>query len=304
MIFEGKKLRHSLACADEDKLRQAAKFLTPVNLDQLVAGIAHEIKSSVQYVADSISFLGSAFEDLLAIHAKYQEAAELPAGSPAQQQVLGEIARAEKEADLSFLREQLPKAFECASQGIAEITSLVQSMKEAAHSKNLDKRPADINKALLQVLTLARNEYKYALRVTTELGQLPPVACHVGQLSKILLALVVNLARAATGARGRQGELGEIAVRTAYEAGAAWIEIENADAGLAEKSHPQHLHNIGIHLSDSPVGPTAKHGLDMARSIIVDDHSGELTFEIGTEHGTAFLIRLPVDGKSLAQIGV
>jgi nitrogen-specific signal transduction histidine kinase len=177
-------------------------------------------------------------------------------------------------------------------------------MKEAARPKHLDKRPADINKALLQVLVLARNEYKYAVRVKTELSELPPVACHIGQLSKIFLALIVNFTRAIVEARGQQVELAEITVRTAHKADAAWIEIENADAGFPGKNRPQHPPSVEEHIPCSPEVPTAKHGLEMARSIIVDDHSGELTFEIGTGYGTAFLIRLPVDGKSLGQIGV
>lgn len=46
------------------------------------------------------------------------------------------------------------------------------------------------------VLTVARNEYKYVADVETELGDLPLVVCNIGEVSQVFLNLIVNAAHA------------------------------------------------------------------------------------------------------------
>ena len=43
---------------------------------------------------------------------------------------------------------------------------------------------------------VATSEYKYVADLETELGDLPPVMCHVGEINQVVLNLVVNAAHA------------------------------------------------------------------------------------------------------------
>ena len=52
---------------------------------------------------------------------------------------------------------------------------IVRAMKEFAHPDGVEHKPADINHALQTTLLVASNEYKHIARVTTEMGELPPV---------------------------------------------------------------------------------------------------------------------------------
>jgi two-component system NtrC family sensor kinase len=55
---------------------------------------------------------------------------------------------------------------------------------------------ADLNRALLSTLTVARNELKYVADVETEFGNLPMVVCNIGDLNQVFLNLLVNAAHA------------------------------------------------------------------------------------------------------------
>ena len=61
------------------------------------------------------------------------------------------------------------------------MATIVRAMKEFAHQDQPEMVPADLNRALLATLEVARNEYKYVAEVRTALGDLPLVTCHPGR---------------------------------------------------------------------------------------------------------------------------
>jgi hypothetical protein len=90
------------------------------------AEIAHEINTPTQFVGDTIRFLRDAFGDLLAMHEQIR--AELES-SP---QLLERIRAAEEAADLDYLRERVPAAFERAEDGVRRIGAIGEAMRERA----------------------------------------------------------------------------------------------------------------------------------------------------------------------------
>ena len=78
-------------------------------------------------------------------------------------------------------------------------------MKEFSHPERKEKAAADINKALLSTLTVARNEWKHIAEVETELGDLPLVFCKIGELNHVFLNLIVNAAHAIGDQRKENG---------------------------------------------------------------------------------------------------
>jgi hypothetical protein len=90
------------------------------------ADIAHEINTPAQFVGDTIRFLSEAFDDLLAMHDQIR--AELES-SP---ELLERVRAAEEAADLEYLRERVPAAFERAEDGIRRIGEVGNAMRELA----------------------------------------------------------------------------------------------------------------------------------------------------------------------------
>jgi two-component system, NtrC family, sensor kinase len=90
------------------------------------AEIAHELNTPTQFVGDTIRFLREAYGDLLAMHEQIR--AELES-SP---ELLDRVRAAEAAADLEYLRERVPAAFDRAEDGVRRIGAIGDAMRELA----------------------------------------------------------------------------------------------------------------------------------------------------------------------------
>lgn len=272
----------------EMELRLAQKLEA---VGRLAAGIAHEINTPIQYVGDSVHFLKAAFEDLVALLGRYREGGEALACYPERAALVAAIQEAEELADLEYLRENVPPAFERTLAGIDHVAGIVRAMKEFAHPDQRDKALADLNKALLNTLVVARNEYKYVADVETRLEELPPVSCYPSDLNQVFLNLVVNAAHAIAEAVGGGPQRGRITVSTRLDGD--WVEIAVADTG---GGIPEAIRDrvYDPFFTTKEVGRGTGQGLAIARSIVVDKHRGTLHFDSLPGQGTTFYVRLPV----------
>src|SRR5205085_3441509 len=98
--------------------------------------------------------------------------------------------------DLVFLTEEVPLAIDQTLQGVERIATIVRAMKAFGHPSGEQKAPADLNQAVRDTLIVSNNAFKYVADVVTELGDLPPVWCHLGDMNQVLLNLIVNAAQA------------------------------------------------------------------------------------------------------------
>jgi PAS domain S-box-containing protein len=261
---------------------------------QLAAGIAHEINTPAQYVGDGVYFLKEAFEAYQQLINKYRSAIEALKLGGADSGLFNEIREFENEVDLEYIEANLPGSFDRCLDGISRISTIVRAMKEFSHPDQREKSLADLNQALQSTLIIARNEYKYVADMETEFGDLPVVLCHLSDLNQVFLNLIVNAAHAIGDVVGREGEKGQIRIRTLQESDWVRIDIIDTGAGIPESIRNRIFEPF---FTTKEVGKGSGQGLAIARSIVVDKHGGSLTFKSEVGKGTTFTLRLPVDGK-------
>lgn len=265
----------------------------------LAAGVAHEINTPVQFVNDSIHFLRDACSDLFGLLGLMSELKNL-VGARAAPELLSEgvarVGEAEEAADLPYLLEHTPKAFERAIEGLERVTTIVRSMKEFAHPAQREMAPADLNRAIETTVTVARNEYKYVADVVTDLGEIPMVSCHVGDINQVILNILVNAAHAIEDVvRGTESR-GTITIRTRSDAENVLISIADTGSGIPEHARARIFDPF---FTTKEVGRGTGQGLAISRRA-VREHEGDLTFETELGRGTTFFIRLPIQGPRAA----
>jgi two-component system NtrC family sensor kinase len=140
---------------------------------------------------------------------------------------------------------------------------------------------------------VAQNEYKTSATVETDLGALPSVLCFPGKLNQVFLNLIVNAAHAVADAKRESG--GKIRVSSRAADGVVAVTI--SDNGLGIPQQIQHK-VFDPFFTTKPVGKGTGQGLSISRSIVVDAHGGTLSFESEPGQGTAFTVRLPIDGHT------
>uniref|UniRef100_A0A7C5ENC8 histidine kinase n=1 Tax=Desulfobacca acetoxidans TaxID=60893 RepID=A0A7C5ENC8_9BACT len=273
----------------EAQLAQAQKLEA---IGQLAAGIAHEINTPIQFVGDNTRFLKEAFEDLGRLLQEYDRLRQAVEQGEEAVEPAARVARLIREVDLDYLSTEIPQAIAQTLEGVERVATIVRAMKDFSHPGPKEKRPVNLNKAIVNTITVARNEWKYVAEMVTRLDpDLPLVTCLPDEINQVLLNLIINAAQAIGEVVDRgKGEKGRITVTS--QSDGDWVEIRIADTG------PGIPENIRSRIFDpffttKEVGKGTGQGLSLAHAVIVERHKGNLFFETEVGKGTTFIIRLP-----------
>lgn len=297
ILENGAVVRYEGMCEDiterkslQEQLLQAQKL---ESIGQLAAGIAHEINTPTQYIGDNTRFVRDAFEDLKCLWDKFQELAEAARANEGCRSILGDISETMAKVDAPFLIDEIPKAIDQALEGASRVATLVAAMKEFSHPGSKEKTPIDLNHAIENTITVARNEWKYIADLETEFDKsLPHVKCLPGEFNQVILNLIVNAAHAIADAlpKGSSGK-GKIRVETRKLPTCAEIRISDTGTGI-----PEAIRNriFDPFFTTKEVGKGTGQGLAIARSVVVDKHGGTIRFETEEGKGTTFILCLPL----------
>ena len=304
IVFNGVIMDTTLHRKQEEERKQIEFQLQNAqkleSIGRLAAGIAHEINTPSQFVGDNIKFLKDSFLDLLSVLNSFEEMREHCRRSMLIPEKVAQVDEAIMKADLAYLSEEIPRAVEQSLEGMKRISRIVRAMKEFSHPDRGEKIPTDLNRAIENTITVARNEWKYVAQVQTEFSPtLPLVNCYPGQINQVILNLVINAAHAIGDKNGGEsGDKGLISVHTHQNNG--WVEIEIADngAGIPEEIHSKIFDPF---FTTKEVGKGTGQGLAIVYNVVVKQHGGTVSYETEEGKGTTFIIRLPVlETKSVA----
>ena len=285
LLERNARLEHDLAAIRrlELELRQAEKLRA---VGQLAAGVAHEINTPIQYVGDSIYFMRDAYGDLLRLT---RELCEASATRNEPGAALERLATTAAELDIDYLLAEIPLALERASDGIQRVAGIVSAMKDFGRPDVRDKTQGDVNRCIENTLLVAQNELKYSADVEVSLGKLPLVPCFPGELSQVLLILLVNAAHAVAARVGESGR-GRVRVESRVDERDVVITVTDNGCGIAPEVQERIFEPF---FTTKPVGVGTGQGLAIARAIVVEKHGGTLSFESTPGVGTCFRVSLP-----------
>ena len=272
------------------KLIQAQKLEA---IGQLAAGIAHEVNTPTQYVADNTAFARKGVTGLIdALQAALAVVQAAKAGSVSPE-LLEAADAAVTKAKISYLFKQLPRALEQSQEGLGRIATIVQAMKEFSHPSGAEKRPVNLREAIETTIAVARNGWKYVADVELDMpAELPMVPVLRNEFNQVILNLIVNAAHAigdvtAGGAEGK----GKIAISGRVREEHLEIRVADTGAGIPEQARAKVFEPF---FTTKAVGKGTGQGLAIAYSVIVDKHQGSISFETELGRGTTFIIGLPL----------
>jgi len=277
----------------ESQLAQAQKL---ESIGQLAAGIAHEINTPTQYVGDNTRFLKEAFEDMNRALKNYGQLFNAVKKNAVSDHLIQEVEKVVHETDIAYLMEEVPTAIEQTLEGLARVTKIVRSMKEFSHPGVDEKTTVDINDALENTITVARNEWKYVADVKTDFEvNLPLVACLPGELNQVFLNIIINAAHAISDASEDGSEKkGIITASTRSNGNSVKIRISDTGRGIPEDIQPRIFDPF---FTTKEVGRGTGQGLAISHTVIVEKHGGSISYETELGKGTTFIIQLPIQNE-------
>ncbi len=270
----------------ESELRLSQKLEA---VGQLAAGVAHEINTPIQYVADNLQFLRDSMTALAAM-ATDMLAAVSAARGPATAELTDRLSAIARDAELEYLSQEIPGSLNSVGDGVARIAKIVRAMKELAHPGPREASAIDLTRALQNAIDVTAATYRYVADVVTEFADTPPVVCFGSDLSQVFLNLIVNAAHAMEDKRAGRGRLG---VRTRVDGDRVEIAISDNGVGISEVDRDR---IFDAFFTTKEVGRGTGQGLTISRTIVVDRHGGTLTFDSEVGIGTTFYVRIPIAG--------
>jgi signal transduction histidine kinase len=207
--------------------------------------------------------------------------------------MISAFAAATDEADLDFMREQIPMALDQSIDGIARIATIVKAMKHFSHSSGEVIQPENLETIVRTAVIVSQNEWKSVADLKIEVAPgLPLVPCLRDEIGQLVLNLVVNSAHAIS-ERKAQGDPsdGHITITIACPDQNAELRFTDNGAGI-----PEAIRNrvFDPFFTTKPVGVGTGQGLAIAYSTVVERHHGQITLESEVGLGTCFLVRLPL----------
>lgn len=261
------------------------------NMGRLVAGIAHEINTPIQFIGDNLHFLTEAWE-AMCVHLRTLKQT-LPDTQSDDKAVMS------SQRDMEFLLTEAPDAIRQSLEGIERVSDMVAAMRDFSHLDERRMAAADLNRAVRSTLTLLRNELKYVADIQTELDvSLTDVYCSIDDISRVLMNLLTNAGQSIK-EKIDKGLFtrGLIRVRTRRVDEQIEITVSDNGMGISETIQGRIFERFFTTKRNSDIQGTGQ-GLAIARTIIEERHHGRITFESENEQGTTFIIRIPQSGSS------
>ena len=283
------QMNMELAELNDELNRAYASILSQekmASLGLLAAGMAHEINNPLGFIFNNVTVLMNHFRDF---HHYVESVRELYGQSDDPR--IAEIESLDRKLDLEFIFEDAQAVQTENQEGIERIKKILNSLKSFARKDQTDELTYyDINKAVQDTLTIARNEYKYSIDVNVEVGEVERFLCYSAEINQVILNLLLNAVEALE-TRKSSTEKKTIWVETSQDSQYTYLIIRDNGPGVAKEA----IHRIfDPFYTTKNAGTGSGLGLTLTHDIVVNKHRGKIQYK-PQEKGACFIVSLPRD---------
>lgn len=281
-----RKREEAKRIALEQELSQAQKM---ESLGTLASGVAHEINTPIQYIGDNLRFMKDTIDDLNSLIQLFMNESEKHAEHEAFKKLIDKVKDKAEEIELDFLIEEAPVSIDQSLEGIKQVASIVNAIKEFSHPGEDDRSSVDLNQLIETAVTVTRNQWKYIADVETDFSDdLPALEGLPSDINQVIVNLLVNAADAIEDSK-LEGK-GAIAITTKAEGQNIVFSISDNGSGMADDVRKRIFDPF---YTTKGVGKGTGQGLAIAYTIIKQKHKGTIHCQSTLGQGTTFTITLP-----------
>ena len=264
------------------------------SLNQLLAGVAHEINNPINSIYGNLDFASEYIQDLLNLIDLYQR--HYPEPAPA-------ILNKCEAIDLEFVMADFPKLLSSMKVGIDRIREIVLSLRHFSRLDETERKSVDIHEGIDSTLLILQSRIQTrpdrpGINVIKEYSDLPLVECYPELLNQVFMNLLTNAVDSLEAYNQQrnpeeiQGNPSKIWIHTSIVDD--WIIIRIADNGLGI---PEEVRSriFDPFFTTKPIGVGTGLGLSISHQLVVERHRGLLECNSAPGQGAEFVIKLPTE---------
>jgi signal transduction histidine kinase len=269
-----------------------------VALEQLVAGIAHEINNPVSFIAGNLVYAINYSQDLLDLISLYQKYYPEP---------VIEIKNAIADIELEFLTADFLHLLNSMKSGTERIREIVLALRNFSRLDESARKIVDIHEGIDSSLMLLQNRLKNPetseiINVIKQYANLPLIECYPGLLNQVFMNIIVNAIDAiqdnfySSGLScklpSKSPKYPQIRICTELiDDNEVVIRIADNGSGIPKEMQKRLFDPF---FTTKSVGKGTGLGLSISYQIIVNKHGGQLQCISNVGEGTEFTIKIPV----------
>jgi signal transduction histidine kinase len=257
-----RKMEHSAAELRNSELKryQAERM---ASLSRLVAGVAHQINTPLGVLKCNM--------ELATV-------------------IAGRLATSDsRQKNDGWLLQQLVRLGHESGSACGRIIDVVRALRSFARLDEAEFKLATVNEGLSAAVLLLDPAVQRRVEVVLNLGDVPAISCYPALLNEAFMNLLLNACQAIP-------EKGQIFVETWREGDEVVISIRDTGRGIPLE-HRNQIFDPGFTTRGAGVGV----GLGLAIAWrVVQEHQGSIQVVSEPGHGAAFIVRLPIFLKPVA----
>lgn len=247
----------------------------------LAGGLAHEINTPVQFIADNARFVADTFQEIFAF----------VEGLSDKDRVDRIVLSDELEAlDWAFVKDEIPQALADMTDGTKRVRDLIATFKQLAKPDGTAVSLVDLADVVRSAIDDTRGAWESVATIRTSFPEdMPPTPCQTDQIKQVLHHLIVNAAHAIEDRA--LGKPGSITIGLFHDRDQVRLEIDDNGCGIPG-DHLDRIYDV-LFTTKEP-GRGSGQGLALCHMFVTRGHGGQINVHSEVGKGTRFTITLPL----------